>query len=298
MDSICRKKSLNILKNTFGYDSFRDAQEELIVSSSSGQDVLAIIPTGAGKSICYQIPALMLDGVAIVVSPLISLMQDQVTMLNNLGVQATFINSSLSLSEIRQELELAQMNYYKIIYVAPERLLNEEFISFSKSATISMITIDEAHCISQWGQDFRPSYLRIPEFIGLLPKRPVVSAYTATATERVKDDIKNLLKLQNPKIVVTGFNRENLHFAVSNPKDKTEALKKFLHECKGQYGIVYCLTRKAVEKVHAELLLDGFNVSKYHAGLSDKERFQNQQDFIYDKVQIMIATNAFGMGID
>ncbi len=291
-------KHYEILKNIFGYDSFRDAQEELVVAASSGSDVLAIMPTGAGKSLCYQIPALMLDGISIVISPLISLMQDQVIMLNKLGVTSTFINSSLSFQEIRQELDLAAMDYYKIIYVAPERLLNGEFIRFAKNTKISMVTIDEAHCISQWGQDFRPSYMQIPDFISVLPKRPVVCAYTATATTRVKDDIKNLLKLQNPKVVVTGFNRENLHFAVSNPKDKTDALKKFINENKGQYGIVYCLTRKAVEKVYSELLLDGFNVSKYHAGLTDKERFKNQQDFIYDKVQIMVATNAFGMGID
>ncbi len=287
-----------VLKKYFGYDNFRNGQEEVISAALEGRDVLGIMPTGAGKSLCYQVPGLIMNSITIVVSPLISLMQDQVTALNKSGISATFINSSRNMNEIRYDLELALNGEYKFIYVAPERLLNPEFLQFAKVADISMVTIDEAHCISHWGQDFRPSYMQIPTFIDELPKRPVVTAYTATATTRVKEDIVANLKLQQPKVLITGFNRENLYFGVETPKDKILALVDFLAENKDKFGVIYCLTRKAVEKVCDELNSRGFSAGKYHAGLSDNIRKSNQDDFLFDKIQVMVATNAFGMGID
>ncbi len=287
-----------ILKEYFGYDSFRDGQEDIINDILNNKDVLGIMPTGAGKSLCFWVPSLIMDGITLVVSPLISLMQDQVKSLIEAGIPAAYINSSLTSRQISLALSYAKNYKYKIIYIAPERLLTSEFLDFAQSVNISQITIDEAHCISQWGQDFRPSYTDIPEFISLLSKRPVVSAFTATATEKVKDDILSLLKLNNPLVLITGFNRENLYFSVKQSQNKTQDLLHFLHNKKDLSGIIYCSTRKAVEAVYQELLNKGYLVSKYHAGLPQFERQKNQNDFLFDNIKIMVATNAFGMGID
>ena len=287
-----------ILKTYFGYDSFRGAQEILIDSILSGKDVLGIMPTGAGKSLCYQIPALMLDGITLVISPLISLMKDQVGSLNQAGIHAAYLNSSLTPGQYRKALAFARQGRYPIIYVAPERLLTPEFLDFAMNVRISMVAVDEAHCVSQWGQDFRPSYLRIADFIQGLPARPVVSAFTATATKEVRDDILELLDLREPAVMSTGFDRENLYFAVEAPRDRYGAVKHYIEEHSGESGIVYCLTRKQVDEVCGHLIRDGFPATRYHAGLSDEERRKNQEDFIYDRAPLMVATNAFGMGID
>ena len=287
-----------ILKTYFGYDSFRGAQEILIDSILSGKDVLGIMPTGAGKSLCYQIPALMLDGITLVISPLISLMKDQVGSLNQAGIHAAYLNSSLTPGQYRKALAFARQGRYPIIYVAPERLLTPEFLDFAMNVRISMVAVDEAHCVSQWGQDFRPSYLRIADFIQGLPARPVVSAFTATATREVRDDILELLDLREPAVMSTGFDRENLYFAVETPRDRYGAVKHYIEEHSGESGIVYCLTRKQVDEVCGHLIRDGFPATRYHAGLSDEERRKNQEDFIYDRAPLMVATNAFGMGID
>ena len=288
----------SILNQYFGYDTFRGGQEMLIGDILSGKDVLGIMPTGAGKSICFQIPSLILDGVTLIVSPLISLMKDQVNALIQSGIPAAYINSSLSERQLYKALHNARNNAYKLIYIAPERLLSADFLGYAKSAQISMLTVDEAHCISQWGHDFRPSYARIPEFIAQLEQRPVVSAFTATATLKVRNDIVDLLQLESPTVLVTGFERPNLYFEVKTPRDKYSALIAFLKGKKDRCGIVYCSTRALVEEVCESLLQDGYSASRYHAGLSDRERHTNQDDFIYDRVQIMVATNAFGMGID
>ncbi len=287
-----------ILKTYFGYDSFRGAQEILIDNILSGKDVLGIMPTGAGKSLCYQIPALMLDGITLVISPLISLMKDQVGSLNQAGIHAAYLNSSLTPGQYRKALAFARQGRYPIIYVAPERLLTPEFLEFAMNVRISMVAVDEAHCVSQWGQDFRPSYLRIADFIQGLPARPVVSAFTATATKEVRDDILELLDLREPAVMSTGFDRENLYFAVEAPRDRYGAVKHYIEEHSGESGIVYCLTRKQVDEVCGHLIRDGFPATRYHAGLSDEERRKNQEDFIYDRAPLMVATNAFGMGID
>lgn len=286
------------LKNYFGYDSFREGQEELVDSILAGRDTLGIMPTGAGKSLCYQIPALMGEGITLVISPLISLMKDQVAALNQAGIHAAYLNSSLTAAQYYKALAFAREGRYPIIYVAPERLVTAEFLDFALRADIAMVAVDEAHCVSQWGQDFRPSYLKIVEFVRKLPRRPVISAFTATATKEVRDDIIDILELREPTVVTTGFDRPNLYFGVMAPKDKYGALKNFV-ECRpGKCGIVYCLTRKLVEEVCGKLMKDGFSVTRYHAGLDDGERQRNQEDFIYDRAQIMVATNAFGMGID
>lgn len=287
-----------ILKQYFGYEELREGQEPLIESILKGQDAFGIMPTGAGKSLCYQIPALMLPGITLVICPLISLMKDQVEGLNQAGIHAAYLNSSLTPGQYRKALELAAAGRYPIIYVAPERLLTEEFQNFAQNAEISMVAVDEAHCVSQWGQDFRPSYLKIMEFIGQLPRRPVVAAFTATATKEVRDDIIDILLLQDPTVVATGFDRPNLYFAVQSPADKYACMKNFLERHTGESGIVYCLTRKLVEEVCRKLVADGFSAVQYHAGLPDRERRENQESFIYDRAQIMVATNAFGMGID
>ncbi len=287
-----------ILKSVFGYDAFRGGQEQLIDSILSGRDTLGVMPTGAGKSIIYQIPALMFGGVTIIVSPLISLMKDQVNALIQAGVKAAYINSSLTERQISIALDRALRGAYKLIYVAPERLLTKSFVDLARQINISMLTVDEAHCISQWGQDFRPSYARIPEFIELLDERPIISAFTATATPVVREDIVSLLKLQNQTELVSGFDRPNLCFRVEQPKDKFAALLEFLRGRQEQSGIVYCATRAAVEEVCDKLKTRGFSASRYHAGLEDKERHDNQDDFLYDRALIMVATNAFGMGID
>ena len=287
-----------VLKTYFGYEGFRPGQDELIEAILNGQDVLGIMPTGAGKSICYQVPALCMEGITIVVSPLISLMMDQVKALNQAGVHAAYINSALTENQIAKAMMNATAGQYKIIYVAPERLETERFLRFAKEAPISMVTVDEAHCISQWGQDFRPSYLKVLQFIDALPKRPVVSAFTATATPVVKDDIVRILNLQDPKVLVTGFDRENLYFGVKWNRDKEAALLDYLQNHLEESGIVYCATRKNVDKVCDFLASHGLPVTKYHAGLTPEERKSNQEDFIYDRKPIVVATNAFGMGID
>ncbi|MDF2821233.1 MAG: recQ 2 [Clostridiales bacterium] len=287
-----------VLKKYFGYDEFREGQELLIDSILDGNDTLGIMPTGAGKSICFQIPALMLEGITLVVSPLISLMKDQVSALNQSGIHAAFLNSSLTQNQYKLALQYAKEGRYKIIYIAPERLMTEDFLDLALNSNISMISIDEAHCVSQWGQDFRPSYLKIVEFIESLPSRPIVSAFTATATTEVKDDIIRMLKLQDPTTLTTGFDRKNLHFSVQTPKDKYAVVSKYIKENEDKSGIIYCLTRKIVEEVCERLDREGVAVTRYHAGLSDAERHKNQDDFIYDVKPIMVATNAFGMGID
>lgn len=286
------------LKKYFGYDSFREGQEPLVDGILNGRDVIGIMPTGAGKSLCYQIPALLLSGITLVVSPLISLMKDQVSTLNQAGIHAAYLNSSLTPGQYRTALKNMINGQYKIIYVAPERLLTENFLQAAQAVEISMITVDEAHCISQWGQDFRPSYLKILDFINLLKKRPVVSAFTATATREVKEDILALLNLRNPIQITTGFDRQNLRFLVLHPANKWKTALEIINAHKNQCGIIYCLTRKTVEEVCAQLIKTGFSATRYHAGLSDEERRNNQDDFLYDRAQIMVATNAFGMGID
>ena len=287
-----------VLKETFGYTTFRQGQERLVDSTLSGRDVLGIMPTGAGKSICFQVPALLFPGITIVVSPLISLMKDQVSALNAAGIHAAYINSSLTEGQFRKAMEFARQGRYKIIYAAPERLMTESFLALAQEVPISMVAVDEAHCISQWGQDFRPSYLKIVDFIQQLPMRPVLAAYTATATKAVKEDILCILGLQNPDVLVTGYDRKNLYFAVEKPKNKKEALMEYLRKNPEKSGIIYCNTRKTVEEVHQELVQAGYPAVRYHAGLSEEEKKQNQEDFIYDAAPIMVATNAFGMGID
>lgn len=287
-----------VLKRYFGYDSFRKGQEILINSMLEGRDVLGIMPTGAGKSLCYQIPALMLSGITLVISPLISLMKDQVRALNGAGVHAAYINSSLTERQIAMALANAKNGQYKIIYAAPERLETGNFQDFAMNADISMVTVDEAHCISQWGQDFRPSYLNIVKLISALPKRPIVSAFTATATENVKDDIICVLGLKEPEILITGFDRENLYFGVNETKQKSEYVLNYINEHSSESGIIYCATRKNVDMVYEMLKAKGILVTKYHAGLSGEERKENQDAFIYDEKPVIVATNAFGMGID
>lgn len=289
------------LKQYFGYDSLRTGQEELINGILAGHDVLGIMPTGAGKSLCYQLPALMLKGITIVISPLISLMSDQVKALNQAGVHAAYINSSLTENQIRMALSYASQGRYKIIYVAPERLNTPRFLDFACNADISMLTVDEAHCISQWGQDFRPSYLEIAGFLTRLPRRPIVSAFTATATERVKNDIVASLELNNPVTMVTGFDRPNLFFRVVTRKggsQKDNSIINYVKKHEDESGIIYCATKKNVDKLYTLLNEQGISAGRYHAGLSNEERKQNQENFTYDRIRVMVATNAFGMGID
>ncbi len=288
----------SILRHYFGYSSFRKGQEEMVDCLLSGRDALGIMPTGAGKSICYQVPAIMFSGVTVVVSPLISLMKDQVNALVQQGVSAAYINSSLTMEQYSKVLRYAYNGRYKIIYVAPERLLTDRFLELCRRIEISMVAVDEAHCVSQWGQDFRPSYLNIKSFVDSLPKRPVVGAFTATATTEVKEDIIRILELKNPLSVTTGFDRTNLFFSVLRPSDKRAKLIQLIRERSDKSGIVYCISRKKVEEVCDLLNSKGFSATRYHAGLDDEERRINQDDFVYDRKQIMVATNAFGMGID
>ncbi len=301
MDAQQMENAVMTLRRYFGHDSFRAGQEAMVSALLSGRDALGVMPTGAGKSICYQVPALMLEGITLVISPLISLMADQVAALKAAGVPAAYLNSTLTPRQMDIALERAYQGAYRIIYVAPERLETASFLNIAKRVKIALIAVDEAHCVSQWGQDFRPVYLRIADFVAQLPVRPVMGAFTATATERVKADIIRHLRLINPAAITTGFDRPNLYFEVvrcKSGKNRDQALQAVLRGKTGQSGIVYCATRKAVEEICDQLNGAGFAASRYHAGLSDEERRQNQEDFQYDRVQVMVATNAFGMGID
>lgn len=287
-----------LLKRYYGYDSFREGQEKVINSILTGKDTFGIMPTGAGKSICYQIPALMMPGITIVISPLISLMKDQVDSLNNIGIKAAFINSSLDQHEVQERILMAVSGYIKLLYVAPERLESDVFCELLKTMPVSMIAIDESHCVSQWGHDFRPSYRSIAPLIRNLSPRPIISAFTATATEDVKNDIVRLLGLKNPDIYATGFDRQNLFFSVIRGENKKDYLLKYIEDNKDAVGIVYAATRKEVDSIHDLLSSKGYAVGKYHAGLNDSERTKAQEDFLYDNINIIVATNAFGMGID
>ncbi|MDR3113888.1 MAG: DNA helicase RecQ [Treponema sp.] len=293
------KNIRSILKTYFGFTQFRRGQEEIIRALLKHQDVLAVMPTGAGKSLCYQVPALLLDGLTLVISPLISLMKDQVNALTEGDIPGAFLNSSLQPGDYHATINRAAQGEYKILYMAPEGLRREVMLHLGEQ--VRMVVVDEAHCISQWGHDFRPSYLLIREFIQSLTPRPVTAAFTATATDKVKEDIIRILRLQKPYVLTTGFNRENLYFAVQSiPKsqDKIQALLDYLKNHPGKSGIVYCATRKAVEDLSAALSAAGYGATRYHAGLEDLERQNNQDDFIYDRKPLMVATNAFGMGID
>mgnify|MGYP001115682272 CR=1 FL=1 len=285
------------LKKYFGYESFRDGQEEIITNILEGKDVLGVLPTGAGKSICYQLPALLMDGLTLVISPLISLMKDQVDSLVEDGISASFINSSQNFIDYKHTLDLVKDGKVKILYISPERLENEYFIDFLKDIKVSLIAVDEAHCISQWGHDFRPSYKLIPKIYQYLPDIPK-AAFTATATRKVREDIIENLKLKNSYIKVTGFDRENLTFFVEKPKDKLRYVRDYLGDHKEDSGIIYAGTRKKVDELYKYIKKLGFDVCKYHAGLSEKTRMKNQDDFIYERKRIIVATNAFGMGID
>lgn len=290
--------SIQVLKKYFGYDSFREGQQKIINSILGGSDTFAVMPTGAGKSICYQVPAMLFSGITIVISPLISLMKDQVDSLETIGIPASFINSSLDNMEVNSRLEKAYRGDYKLLYVAPERLEAGSFIELTRSLSISFIAIDEAHCVSQWGHDFRPGYRNIPGFIEGIKSSPVVAAFTATATENVRNDVINLLKLKDPNVFVTGFNRENLTFSVIRDENKTDFLLKYINNNQGKSGIIYAATRKEVDNLHSFLTKKGFKAGKYHAGMNEQDRIENQEDFIYDNKHIIVATNAFGMGID
>lgn len=286
------------LRQVFGYADFRPGQEEAVRAALGGRDLLAVMPTGAGKSLCYQIPALLLPGVTVVVSPLISLMRDQVSALGQCGVRAAYINSSLTEGQTERAFANACRGMYRIVYVAPERLMTPRFLSFSRRVRIAQVVVDEAHCVSQWGQDFRPGYLQIEPYLHELPVRPSVSAFTATATAAVRADIERLLALRDPVRVTTGFDRPNLYFEVRSPRDKQAALLRFLREREGQSGIVYCATRDGVEETAALLCQNGIDAAAYHAGLSDVARMSAQERFVADDVRVIVATNAFGMGID
>lgn len=288
----------DVLQHYFGHSSFLHGQEELIDALLAGRDVLGIMPTGGGKSLCFQVPALLMRGVTLVVSPLISLMKDQVMALKEAGVRAAFLNSSLSSEQMKMAYRNLRDGAYKIVYIAPERLNGEGFVSLARGIEISLVAVDEAHCISQWGQDFRPSYLKIVDFLDKLPRRPVLAAFTATATEQVRADILRMLRLRAPLCVTTGFDRPNLSFEVIRPQNKFTALRALIGARQGKSGIVYCATRGAVERVCDALCDDGIPATRYHAGLPDAERRQNQEDFLYDRHAVMVATNAFGMGID
>jgi ATP-dependent DNA helicase RecQ len=298
LGNLVHSEKKELLNSYYGHKDFRPGQEEIIDSILKGRDSVGIMPTGGGKSVCYQIPALMMDGVTIVVSPLVSLMNDQVAALRSMGIKGAYINGSLSFNQLLKAYDRLSMGEYKIVYVAPERLDTDGFRNAISYLKISMVAIDEAHCISQWGNDFRPSYLRIADFIDSLPQRPIVSAFTATATEQVRDDIIRLLKLNDPFIQITGYDRPNLYFDVLKPKNKEISLLRLIKEREGKSGIVYCSTRKAVESVADTLIANGITAARYHAGMEQADRQQNQDLFQYDKVRVMVATNAFGMGID
>ncbi|MDR1469617.1 MAG: DNA helicase RecQ [Spirochaetaceae bacterium] len=285
-----------VLRRYFGYAAFRPGQEAVIDAILAGRDTLAVMPTGAGKSICYQVPALMMEGITVVISPLISLMKDQVNALSSAAVPAAFLNSSLAPDEYAETMFRAGQGDYKLLYIAPERLQRDDIRRLA--GAIRMVVIDEAHCVSQWGHDFRPSYLLVTGFIADLPKRPITAAFTATATGKVRDDVSEILRLRDPYTIVTGFNRTNLYFEVQRPKNRLATLLEIVERRREKSGIIYCSTRKAVEEICDTLNSRGFNATRYHAGLEDRERHTNQDDFIYDRKPVIVATNAFGMGID
>ena len=291
-------RAREVLKEYYGYDSFRERQEEIITSILEGKDVVTIMPTGGGKSICYQVPALILDGLTIVISPLISLMKDQVDNIKNMGIKSAYINSTLSENEIKSILNDVIKNEVKILYVAPERLESTEFLNLITRVKISQIAVDEAHCISQWGHDFRSSYRRISKFIDLLVYRPIITAFTATATEEVRRDIINLLRLNEPKIFITGFDRKNLKITIEKAVVKKQYILDYINSSEGASGIIYCATRKDVDIIYEMLIANNIKGERYHAGLNDEERRIAQERFIYDQANVMVATNAFGMGID
>ncbi len=292
------QQALALLKHYYGYEQFRPGQERIIRNILAGQDTVGIMPTGGGKSICYQIPALMEDALSIVVSPLISLMKDQVALLDSVGIQATFINSTLTEAQVRQRLQDAIRGQYRLLYVAPERLESEPFVAAMQSVRLALVAVDEAHCVSQWGHDFRPSYRSIFPFLSRLEDRPVVAAFTATATSEVVQDITEQLSLRTPLTVITGFNRENLNFSVIPEQDKTAFLLRYLKNHAGQSGIIFAATRKEVDRLYELLSQQGYFVGRYHAGMSDDARSDTQERFQYDDLHVMVATNAFGMGID
>ena len=286
------------LKQYFGHTQFRPGQERLIDAVLAGRDVMGVMPTGGGKSVCYQLPSLLLPGITLVISPLISLMKDQVSALRGSGIGAAFLNSSLMNEEYRDVCWEIRQGLHKLLYVAPERLASEGFLSLIRDRTISLVAVDEAHCISQWGQDFRPSYLKIREFVDALPRRPVLGAFTATATEEVREDIVRQLGLQSPVSLVTGFDRPNLYFEVRRPADKAAAVLELVRSRPEKSGIIYCATRVNVERLCDRLQRSGVPATRYHAGLDEAERRANQNDFQFDRRPVMVATNAFGMGID
>lgn len=291
-------KAEEVLQKYFGYPTFREGQKNIIESLLAGHDTLGIMPTGGGKSICYQVPAMLFDGVTIVISPLISLMKDQVDVLVSTGIAAAQINSSLDSGEVRERLKMAARGEFKLLYIAPERLESESFRSMIRDVPISLIAVDEAHCVSQWGHDFRTSYLEIARFVRSLPKRPIVAALTATATPEVTQDIRTQLELVDERLFITGFGRDNLLLSVRKGENRKAFIQNYLRANSQQAGIIYAATRKDVDALHADLHKRGFSVTKYHAGLTEEERAKNQEAFLFDDVTTMIATNAFGMGID
>lgn len=288
----------DVLQKYFGHDSFRPGQETLVNAILTGHDVLGVMPTGAGKSVCYQVPAMLLPGLTLVISPLISLMQDQVAALRQSGIEAACIHSGMEEQEYWNIVQGARLGQYKLLYVAPERLETDGFLSLVSGIRVSLVAVDEAHCASQWGQDFRPSYLRIASFLEKLSPRPPVGAFTATATGQVKQDIARLLELRDPVSITTGFDRPNLYFAVERPRDKDRFVEDYILDHPDKSGIVYCATRKTVELVCNQLRRAKIAATRYHAGLEAEERRKNQEDFVYDRRRVMVATNAFGMGID
>lgn len=296
--SIMLEQAKQLLKQYYGYDTFRTGQEQIIASILEGKDTFGIMPTGGGKSICFQLPALLFPNVTLVISPLISLMKDQIETLEQLGIAATYINSSLDYWEVMERIDGCRNGRYKLIYVAPERLESEEFKSLVKGLTIDLIAVDEAHCVSQWGHDFRSSYKAIASFVAALSHRPIMAAFTATATEEVKQDVVKLLQLSSPNVFVTGFDRKNLYFSVQKGLDRNKFLLEYVKEHKDDVGIIYAATRKEVDKLQQVLQQQGIAISKYHAGMNDLERAQAQEAFIFDNVNVIVATNAFGMGID
>jgi ATP-dependent DNA helicase RecQ len=295
---ILLEKANDLLRSYYGYERFREGQDIIIQKVLEGHDTLGIMPTGGGKSVCYQIPSLMMDGAALVISPLISLMKDQVDALDKLGIPSTYINSSLTDEQIRERLSGIYSGKFKLIYIAPERLEAPGFVRLLDHIHISLIAIDEAHCISQWGHDFRPSYLKIQSLLSLIRPKPVILALTATATPQVREDIRQMLQIKQEHVVVTGFARENLHFHVVKGQDRDLFLADYLRKNSGQAGIIYAATRKEVERLHRQLQSKGFQAGKYHGGMQEEERTQYQEQFLYDDIRIMVATNAFGMGIN